>query len=62
MKIFVSPVKKKFLKSDGVKSSEKNMMNSIDRIPSPHGSESEGMCCLDDYLNKNIPRKNSSVA
>ena len=53
--------KEKFLKSDSVKSNEKNMMKSNDRIPSPHGSESEGMC-LGDSLNKNIPRKNSSVA
>ena len=30
---------------------------SNDRIPSPHGSENEGMCFLVDSLNKNIPSK-----
>ena len=51
-----------FLKSDGVESNEENqwwkvMMKSNDRIPSPHGSENEGMCCLGDSLNKNVPSK-----
>ena len=35
---------KKFLKSEGVKSNDENMMKSNDGIPSPHGSENEGMC------------------
>ena len=33
-----------FLKSEGVKSNDENMMKSNDGIPSPHGSENEGMC------------------
>ena len=36
--------KEKFLKSDGIKSNDENMMKSNDEIPSPHGSENEGMC------------------
>ena len=32
-------------------------MQSNDGIPSPHGSENEGMCSLDDSINKNIPSK-----
>ena len=47
----------KFLKSDGVKSNDKNMMKSNDRIPSHHGSENEGTCFLGDSLNKNITKK-----
>ena len=38
---FVS--KEKFLKSVGVKSNDKNMIKSNDGIPSPHGSENEGL-------------------
>ena len=33
----------KFLKGDGVKSNDENMMKSNDGIPSPHGSENEDM-------------------
>ena len=47
----------KFLKSDGVKSNDENMMKSNDGIPSPQWSESEGMCFLGNSLNKNIPSK-----
>ena len=47
----------KFLKNDGVKSNDENMMKSNDGIPSPHGSENEGRCFLGDSLNKNIPSK-----
>ena len=36
--------KEEFLKSDGVKSNDENMMKSNDGIPCPHGSENEGMC------------------
>ena len=53
---------KKFLKSEGVKSNDENMMKSNDGIPSHYGSENKGTCFLDNSLNKNIPRKNSSVA
>ena len=49
--------KEKFLKSDGLKSNDENMMKSNDGIPSPHGSENEGRCFLGDSLNKNIPSK-----
>ena len=49
--------KEEFLKSDGVKSNDENMMKSNDGIPSPQWSESEGMCFLGDSLNKNIPSK-----
>ena len=35
--------KEKFLKSDGVKSNDENMMKSNDGIPSLHESENEGM-------------------
>ena len=38
---FVS--KEKFLKSVGVKSNDENMIKSNDGIPSPHGSENEGL-------------------
>ena len=37
------PVKKNFLKGDGVKSNDENMIKSNDGIPSPHGSENEDM-------------------
>ena len=43
--------------SDGVKSTNENVMESNDGTPSPHGSENEGTCFLDDSLNKNIPSK-----
>ena len=36
--------KERFLKSDGVKINHKNLMKSIDGIPSPHGRENEGTC------------------
>ena len=49
--------KEKFLQSGGVKSNDENMMKSNDGIPSPHGSENEGMCFFSDSLNKNIPSK-----
>ena len=53
---FVS--KGKFLKNDGVKINDENMINSTDWILSPHGSENEGTCFFfGDSLNKNIPRK-----
>ena len=45
------------MKSDGVESTDENMMKSNDRIPSHHGSENEGRCFLGDSLNKNIPSK-----
>ena len=48
--------KERFLKSDGVKGNDKNMKIN-DGIPSPHGSKNEGVCFLDDSLNKNIPSK-----
>ena len=47
----------KFLKGDGVKGNDENMMKINDGIPSPHGSENEVMCFLDDSLDKNIPSK-----
>ena len=47
-------IKEKLLKSDGVKSNDENMMKNNDQIPSPHGSENEGVCYLGDSLNKNI--------
>ena len=43
--------------SDGVKSNDENVMESNDGTPSPHESENEGTCFLDDSLNKNIPSK-----
>ena len=45
------------MKSDGVKGNDENMMKINDGIPSPHGSENEVMCFLDDSLDKNIPSK-----
>ena len=42
--------KEKFLKSDGVKSNDKNMIKSNDGIPSHHGSENESTCFLGDSL------------
>ena len=42
-KSFCFACKEKFLKSDGVKSNDENMMKSNDGIPSLHGSENEGM-------------------
>ena len=53
---FVS--KEKFLKSDRVKRNNENMVKSNDEIPSPHGSENEGMYFFGGVsLNKNIPSK-----
>ena len=46
----------KFLKGDGVKGNDENMMKINDGIPSL-GSENEGVYFLDDSLNKNIPSK-----
>ena len=45
------------MKSDGVKGNDENMMKINDGIPSPLGSENEGVYFLDDSLNKNIPSK-----
>ena len=45
--------KKKFLKSDGLKSNHKNMMKSNDRTPSHHGSENRGTCFFWWFLEKN---------
>ena len=47
----------KFLKGDGVKGNDENMMKINDGIPSPLGSENEGVYFLDDSLNKNNPSK-----
>ena len=41
--------KERFLKSEGVNSNDKNM-KSNDGIPSPHGSENEGVCFVCDSL------------
>ena len=49
--------KEKFLKSDGVKSNDENMIKSNDGILSPQGSENEITVFLGDSLNKNISRK-----
>ena len=60
---FLSSVsKEKFLKTDGVKHNQENVMKSNDGIPSHHGSDNEGTCFFFcDSLNKNIPGNNSSV-
>ena len=50
--------KEKLLKGDGVKDNDENMMKINDGIPSPLGSENDGMYFLDDSLNKNILSKN----
>ena len=52
---FVS--KEKVLKNDDIKSNEENMINNNSETFSPHGSENQGMCFLDDSLNKNMPSK-----
>ena len=44
IKIFMFPSEEKSLKSDDVKSNDENIMKSNDGIPSPHGSDNEGMC------------------
>ena len=44
IKIFMFPSEEKSLKSDYVKSNDENIMKSNDGIPSPHGSDNEGMC------------------
>ena len=49
--------KEKVLKNDSIKSNEENMIKNNDEIFSPHGSENQGMCFLDDFLNKIIPIK-----
>ena len=49
--------KEMFLKSDDVKSNDENIFKSSYGTSSPHGSENEGMCFLDDSLNRNIPSK-----
>ena len=54
-KSFCFASKEKFLKSDGIKNDDENMMKSNDGIPSPHGSEK--VCFLCDSLNKNILSK-----
>ena len=46
--------KEKFLKSDGVKGNDENMVKSNDGVSSPHGRENEVRCFLGDSLNKNI--------
>ena len=56
---FVS--KEKFLKCDGVKSNYENVMRSNDGIPSPHGSENEGVFWMILYI-EIFRVKNSSVA
>ena len=43
IKIFMFPSEEKSLKSDDVKSNDENIMKSNDGIPSPHGSDNEGM-------------------
>ena len=55
-KSYVSP-KERFLKSDGVKSNDVNMMKNNDGILPPHGNENEGRCFLCDSLNKSILSK-----
>ena len=40
----------KFLKSDGVKSNDENMMKSNDGIPSPHGSVKESTYFFGQFL------------
>ena len=55
-KYYVSP-KERFLKRDGVKSNDENMMKNNDGILSPHGNENEGRCFLCDSLNKSILSK-----
>ena len=52
---------KPFLKSDGVKSNDENMMKCNDRIPFHHRSENEGTCFLADFINKNIPIKTACL-
>ena len=49
--------KEKVLKNDGIESNDENMINNNDETFSPHGSENQGMCFLDDSLNKNMPSK-----
>ena len=44
-------------KSKSLKGNDENIMEIDDGIPSPHGSQNEGMCFLYDSLNKNIPCK-----
>ena len=44
IKIFMFASEEKSLKSDDVKSNDENIMKSNDGIPSPHGSDNEGMC------------------
>ena len=44
IKIFMFPSEEKSLKSDDVKSNDENIIKSNDGIPSPHGSDNEGMC------------------
>ena len=41
---------KKFLKSEGVKSNDENMMKSNDGIPSPHGSVKESTHFFGQFL------------
>ena len=41
--LYVSSAKK-FLKSEGVKSNDENVMKSNDGIPSHYGSENKGTC------------------
>ena len=42
--------KEEFLKSDGVKSNDENMMKSNDGIPSPHGSVKESTHFFGQFL------------
>ena len=49
--------KEEFLKSDGVKSNDENMMKSNDGIPSHHESKKVGTSFLGDSLNQSITRK-----
>ena len=42
--------KEKFLKSDGAKSNDENMMKSNDGIPSPHGSVKESTYFFGQFL------------
>ena len=44
----------RFLKNDGVKSNDVNMMKNNDGILTPHGNENEDRCFLCDSLNKSI--------
>ena len=53
--------KEKFLKCDGVKSNYENVMKSNDGIPSPHGSENEGVFSMILYI-EILQVKYSSVA